>query len=141
MSDRETLVLHARGGDRRSTYRCVGLLPEHRAPRGQGRSWRATSPEEVDLLLTEPALAGYIAAFRSRHPGRMLHMLRRLQAMVRDYPRAPLLAAIGTALEYGLFDLERLDRMVLRHIGRNYFVLGDIAAGPTPEPEEDDHEG
>ena len=66
-------------------------------------------------------------------------MLRRLQAMVRDYPRAPLLAAIGTALEYGLFDLERLDRMVLRHIARGYFVLD--AGSPGPEPKEDDHEG
>jgi transposase len=112
--------------------------PEHRAPRGQGRSKRSASPEEVDLLLAEPTLAGYVAAFRSRHPGRMLHMLRRLQAMVRDYPRGPLLAAIGTALEYGLFDLERLDRMVLRHIGRDYFVLD--AAGSGHDLKEDDHE-
>ena len=115
--------------------------PVHRAPRGQGRNKRAASPEEVDLLLAEPALAGYVAAFRSRHPGRMLRMLRRLQAMVRDYPRAPLLAAIGTALEYGLFDLERLDRMVLRHIARDYFVLGDATGDSGPEPKEDDHEG
>lgn len=110
--------------------------PAHRAPRGQGRNKRAASPEEVELLLAEPALAGYVAAFRSRHPGRVLRMLRRLQVMIRDYPRAPLLAAIGTALEYGLFDLERLDRMVLRHIAREYFVLE-----PTTGPKEDDHEG
>jgi len=112
------------------------INPDHRAPRGQGRNRRATSPEETDLLLTEPALAGYIAAFRSRHPGRVLHMLRKLQVMVRDYPRAPLLAAIRTAQEYGLFDLERLDRMVLRHIGRDYFVLA-----PSAEPKEEGHEG
>ena len=112
------------------------INPDHRAPRGQGRNRRAISPEETELLLTEPALAGYIAAFRSRHPGRVLHMLRKLQVMVRDYPRAPLLAAIRTAQEYGLFDLERLDRMVLRHIGRDYFVLA-----PSAEPKEEGHEG
>ena len=110
--------------------------PGHRAPRGQGRNRRVASPEELELLLTEPALAGYIAAFRSRHPGRMLRMLRRLQVMVRDYPRAPLLAAIATALEYGLFDLDRLDRMVLRHIARDYFVLD-----PSADPKEEGHEG
>jgi hypothetical protein len=115
--------------------------PAHRAPRGLGRNKRATSPEEIDLLLAEPVLAGYVAAIRSRHPGRMLRMLRRLQTMVRDYPREPLLAAVGTALEYGLFDLERLDRMVLRHIARNYFVLGDTAGSPNRAPEEDDREG
>ena len=112
------------------------INPDHRAPRGQGRNRRATSPEETDLLLTEPALAGYIDAYRSRYPGRMLLMLRRLRAMVRDYPRAPLLAAVRTAQEYGLFDLERLDRMVLRHIARDYFVLETSA-----EAKEEGHEG
>lgn len=115
--------------------------PAHRAPRGQGRGRHTTTPEEVELLQTEPALAAYVAACRSRHPGRMLRVLRRLQAMLRDYPRAPLLAAIGTALQYGLFDLERLDRMVLRHIARDYFVLEDPAGGPSPDPKEAEHEG
>jgi hypothetical protein len=91
--------------------------------------------------MTEPALAGYIAAFRGRYPGRMLRMLRRLQGMVRDYPRAPLLAAVATALEFGLFDLERLDRMVLRHIARDYFVLEPAAGDLGHDPEEDGHEG
>jgi transposase len=115
--------------------------PEHRPPRGQGRSRRSSSPEEVALLMTEPALAGYVAAFRSRYPGRMLRMLRRLQNMVRDYPRAPLLAAVATALEFGLFDLERLDRMVLRHIGRDYFVLEPAAGDLGHDPKEGGHEG
>jgi transposase len=116
-------------------------IPEHRPPRGQGRSKRSTSPEEVALLMTEPALTDYVAAFRSRHPGRMLRMLRRLQGMVRDYPRPPLLAAVQTALEFGLFDLDRLDRMVLRHIARDYFVLEPAAGDPGHDPEEDLHEG
>lgn len=117
------------------------IEPDHRAPRGQGRNKRATSPEEVELLLTEPALAGYLAAFRSRFPGRMLRMLRRLQGMVRDYPRAPLLVAVSTALEYGLFDLDRLDRMVLRHIARDYFVLEGAGGDLGQDPKEDRHEG
>ena len=116
------------------------MSPEHRPPRGQGRSRRATMPEEEELLLTEPALGDYVAAFRTRHPGRTLRMLRRLMAMVRDYPRAPLLAAIQTAQEYGLFDLDRLDRMVLRHIAKDYFVLGNAVGDPSHDPEEDTHE-
>jgi len=115
--------------------------PGHRPPRGEGRSKRSTSPEELELLMTEPALAGYITAFRGRYPGRMLRMLRRLQGMVRDYPRAPLLAAVETALEFGLFDLDRLDRMVLRHIARDYFVLEPAAGDLGHDPEEDGHEG
>ena len=117
------------------------ILAKHRPPRGQGRSRTSPYTEEVDLVGTEPQLKDYLNAFRGRHPGRYLRMLRRLQAMVRDYPRAPLLAAVRVATEYGLFDLDRLDRMVLRHIARDYFVL-DLAVGDfSTIDEEDDHEG
>ena len=56
--------------------------------------------------------------------------------MLCDYPRAPFLAAVATALEYGLFDLERLERLVLRHVGRDYFVL----PSQDDDPENDDEE-
>ena len=56
--------------------------------------------------------------------------------MLRDYPREPLLAAVATALEYGLFDLQRLERLVLRHVGRDYFVL----PSQEDDPEDDDEE-
>jgi hypothetical protein len=36
--------------------------------------------------------------------------------MAREYPREPMLAAIQTAAHYGLYDLGRLGRMVLRDI-------------------------
>jgi hypothetical protein len=113
----------------------------HRPPRGQGRSKTAPCPEELELLVAAPELKGYFVAFRDRHPGRYLRMLRRMLGMVRDYPRAPLLAAVRTATEYGLFDLDRLDRMVLRHIARDYFVLGTPAGNPDQNHEEDSHEG
>ena len=43
--------------------------------------------------------------------------------MVRDYPRTPLLAAVREATHYGLYDLDRLERMILRRIARDYFLL------------------
>ena len=49
--------------------------------------------------------------------------------MVREYPRRPLLAAISEAERYGLFDLERVERMVLARIADNYFRLPDDASG------------
>ena len=106
--------------------------PAHRPKRGEGRSKHAPPPEEAELLITEPALKDYLAVFRSRQPGRYLRMLRRMRVMVRDYPRGPLLAAIRLATAYGLFDLERLDRLVLKHIARDYFVL-DVAGDLIPE--------
>ena len=41
--------------------------------------------------------------------------------MVREYPRAALIGALAEAGHYGLFDLERVERMVLRRVARDYF--------------------
>jgi hypothetical protein len=62
---------------------------------------------------------------------------RQLLRMAREYPRAPLLAAIQTATHYGLYDLSRLERMVLRGIATDYFQL---PLSPEPGPGEPDDE-
>ena len=40
-----------------------------------------------------------------------------------DYPRAPLLEVLQAATQYGLFDLERVESMVLRKLAREYFQI------------------
>ena len=45
--------------------------------------------------------------------------------MVREYPREPLLAAVAEAARYGLYDLDRLERMILRMVARDYFLLNN----------------
>ena len=108
--------------------------PAHRPPRGQGRPKDA--PEEAELLRAAPELTSYIADLKPRLRGRVFG-LRRLLRLVRDYPRGPVVAAVRTAAEYGLFDLDRLERMVLRQIARDYFVLppddGDDEGGSDDE--------
>jgi hypothetical protein len=44
---------------------------------------------------------------------------------MREYPREPLLAAMREAARYGLYDLDRLERMILRRVAREYFLLDD----------------
>ena len=41
------------------------------------------------------------------------------------YPRGPFLAAVEQALKYGLFDLGRLETLVLRHVAGDFFALDD----------------
>jgi hypothetical protein len=43
--------------------------------------------------------------------------------MLRDYPRAAFLSALMLAEQYRLFDLDRVERMVLKKIAHEYFVL------------------
>ena len=64
-------------------------------------------------------------------------VLKRLLGMVRDYPRQALLKAVDEALVYGMFDLARLDGMVLRNVRQDYFVV----AGEDADLQEQAHEG
>lgn len=100
-------------------------LPEHRPPRGQGPFVRKPSPEELELQHAEAPLPAYAAALQQRSACRGTMPLRRLLALRRDYPRQAFLEAVTIALQYGLFDLDRLERLTLRLIAKEYFVLAD----------------
>ena len=112
-------------------------LREHRPPRGEGRGMVKAAPGEVELLQLEPGLAAYVIALKARSSGRAALALKRLLGMVRDYPREALLKAVDEAMVYGLFDLTRLDAMVLRNVRQDYFVM----ATESPALEEEAHEG
>jgi len=101
------------------------LLAAHRPPRGQGVARLQPHPEEKTILATVPEIADYVAAVKQRSrkvPGLALRQLLRL---VREYPRKPLLAAVAEAARYGLYDLDRLERMILRRVAREYFLLDE----------------
>lgn len=120
--DTRHLVTHARVAE--AEHQRI-LLAAHRPPRGQGISRTQPHPEEKAILDTAPELAEYVAAVKQRGrkvPGLALRQLLRL---VREYPRAPLLAAAREAARYGLYDLDRLERMILRRVAREYFLLDD----------------
>ena len=97
-------------------------LPEHRPPRGMGIKRKDPSMEEQALLRTAPEITDYVAAFKRRASGRATLALRHLLQIVRDYPRQPVLDAVAIAAHYGLYDMDRLEKMVLRQIADEYFV-------------------
>ena len=118
--DARQLVTHARVVDQQQQRI---TLAEHRPPRGQGIKRGDPHPEEQAILQTAPELADYVTALKQRSRKVIGLALRQLLKLVRDYPRAPLLAAVKDAAHYGLYDLDRLERMILRRIASDYFVL------------------
>jgi transposase len=100
-------------------------LPEHHRPRGQGLKPKPSdcSPEEKRLRQEVSEIAPYLEALKKHYSGRATLPLRRLLRLVEDYPRAPLLEAIATATQYGLFDLERVENLILRKLAREYFQI------------------
>ena len=61
--------------------------------------------------------------------------LRQLLRMVREYPRTPVVAAVEEAARFGLYDINRLERMILRRIARDYFLLDQLKGTPDDEDE------
>ena len=106
-------------------------LTEHRPPRGQRAPRPDPHPEENANLTAAPELAEYVSALKQRGRKVITLALRQLLRLVREYPREPLLGAVREAAQYGLYDLDRLERMILRRVTREYFLLDE-------EPGEDD---
>jgi transposase len=127
--DARRLVTHHRIAD--AEHRRVGLA-EHRPPRGQRMPRPDPHPEENAIVTAAPELAEYVAGLKQRSRKIVTLALRQLLRLVREYPREPLLGAVREAARYGLYDLDRLERMILRRVTREYFLLD---RGPQ---EEDD---
>jgi transposase len=100
-------------------------LAEHRPPRGQGIKRPDTHPEEKAILETAPEITDYVAALKQHSRKLIVLALRQLWRMMREYPRDALIAAVEEASRYGLYDLDRVERMVLRRIARDYFLLNE----------------
>ena len=90
---------------------------EHRPPRGEGVE-RDKYPEEQAILHAAPEIAGYVAALKQKGRKVVLPALRQLWRLLKEFPRDPFLAVVGEAAQYGLYDLDRLERMILRRIAR-----------------------
>jgi transposase len=117
--DARRIVTHTRllTADQRVT------LSEHRPPRGESHKRGDPYPDEQTILNAAPELAPYVENLKRK--GRKVTglALRQLLRMLREYPREPFLGAIGEAAQYGLYDLDRVERMILRRVQRDFFLL------------------
>ena len=100
-------------------------LAAHRPPRGEGVKRSDPHPEEQAIVEAAPEVAPYVAALKQKGRKVVALALRQLLRLLREYPREPFLAAVREASRYGLYDLDRLERMILRRVARDYFLLGE----------------
>jgi transposase len=118
-----------------STVKQRKTLAAHRPPRGQTAQQVPLLPEERELVAAGAPFADYARTLKQRAGLRWPLALRRLAQLRLDYPGPPLAAAIQTAAHYGLYDLDRLERMILRNIATAYFVVPDQRNDPEPSDE------
>jgi transposase len=105
-------------------------LAAHRPPRGQGVKRNDPHPEEQAILQAAPEIAEYVTALKQKGRKVVALALRQLWRLLKEYPREPFLASVREAAHYGLYDLERLERMILRRVARDYFLLLDADSDP-----------
>ena len=100
---------------------------------GDYRMWPGPNSNTfvATVLSAAPELAEYVAGLKQQSRKVVTLALRQLLRFVREYPREPLLGAVREAARSGLYDLDRLERMILRRVTREYFLL-------DRGPEEDD---
>jgi transposase len=112
------IARHPRLIDQRDARHTV---PEHHPT--PTRQSRGPVLEEKLLAGHHPSLERYAGALKQRAHGRGVRALRRLLELKRTYPSAPFLAAVEQALQFGLFDLGRLERLILKQVIGDFFTL------------------
>jgi hypothetical protein len=126
--------------DKVRVYHDHKLVAEHRREPEGARAWvidkahwtkrRRLSkeripvlPEEKTLRAVAPELGTLVDLIRKEKRGRPLRHIRKLYRFYIDYPKDALVKAVTRALEYGLTDLDRIERMTLKNIAGDYFRL------------------
>lgn len=96
-------------------------LPEHKKKRRLHGAGAPPIAEEGVLRAAAAEFCVMVDRLRAHHGGRAVRPIRHLHRMFLDYPTEPLVAGVRAALEYGLLDLDRVERIVLQRIAGDYF--------------------
>lgn len=110
-------------------------LVKHHEDRPQRWSVRQPAPEEGVLRAASPALGSLVDLLQKRHGGHAIRNVRRLHKIYVDYPTDAVVEAVSRALDFGLTDLGRIERMVLKAVGSSFFKL---PSNSDQNPEDDD---
>ena len=127
------IVIYHRGSEICRHARLIGqrdarsTLPGHHPT--PTRADRGPALEKQLLSGGHASLERYAAALKQRAYGRGVRALRRLLELKRTYPSGPFFAAVEEALRFGLFDLQRLETLILKQVAGDFFNLerGDDA--------------
>ena len=105
------------GRNRRIT--CAG----HHRPLTRSKAHKGPCAEEKSLTGRSDELDKYIKNLKKRVRGRGVMQMRRLLELKRTYPEEAFMQAVHEALHYGMYDLTRLENMILKQAGTYLFNL------------------
>jgi hypothetical protein len=95
----------------------------HHPPLNRQRSHEGPCHEEKTLLGQQEWLDPYVEELKRRSSGRAIRQMRRLLDLKRTYPPEAFEKALVQALRYGLYDLTRLEQMILSQVAGDFFSI------------------
>jgi len=116
----EKVAEHDRMLDNRDSR---STLPGHHPPIRRKSLYQGPSKEELLIVGKNDLLDGYVTGLKKRSHGRGIINLRRLLYLQRTYPYESFMKAIKQAFKYGLYDLARLEKIILNYIAGDFFDL------------------
>jgi transposase len=98
-------------------------LPEHRGRWRSQNTPAQPSQEERALRAVGPVFAALCDVLRTTRGVKPHKAIRRLHRIWLEYPNEVVESAITRAMEFGLVDLDRIERMILKNIRGDFFNL------------------
>jgi transposase len=129
------LARHAKLTDPAGPFKST--LPEHAARRRPSPAGRPP-PEEAALRALAGPVPSYLDALKKARPGRPWRWgLKVLHRLLTHYPPQALAAALGLALEHRLWDVRRIEGVLLQSLAKDQFQLPLFAEDHESNPEFD----
>lgn len=116
----QEIAIHPRLSGKRHEY---SRLSGHHSRNQKKRASLAANKTEAALRGHDALLDQYIATLKKHVRGNGYRSLNRLLNLKRTYPRDAFLRAIRQAHRYGLYDLNRLEDLIIKSVAGNYFNL------------------
>lgn len=98
-------------------------FPGHHSKNHQQRTNQAAHKTEAGLRGQHEILDLYLSALKQRVRGSGHRQLNRLLNFKRTYPQEAFLQALKKAFHYGLYDLNRVEDLIIKSVAGNYFNL------------------
>jgi transposase len=97
----------------------------HHPPLNHQRAHVGPSVEEKALVGQHEWLDEFVKELKKRSMGRGVRSLRRLLDLKRTYPPEAFEKALGDAQHFGLYDLPRIEQLILSHVAGDFFTIED----------------
>lgn len=116
----QRLADHPRFLDKRETR---STASGHHPPFNRQRAHEGPCTEEKALLGQHEWLDQFVRELKKRSTGRGVRALRRLLNLKRTYPPEAFEKALSQALRYDLYDLPRIEQIILSHVAGEFFNI------------------